>query len=212
MDWSSIEPVLIGNLAGEVEWIEGFEAGGDLYEPVAQAAGVSRKTAKVILLAQFYGQGRRKLAWSLGVDEEQAGELVDAVMGGLPKVVAACRAIRNVGNRYGKAQTLSGRICPVAPDFTTGNRSYQGYLAVNYVVQGGAYDLLAEAIFEMHRRGLDDALYVAVHDELVVAAEVADEVEQIMRTPPPALVEMAERVPVLRVGRTELGTHWKEKS
>jgi hypothetical protein len=63
----------------------------------------------------------------------------------------------------------------------------------------------------MHRVGLGDALYRAVHDELVVAADAADDVERIMRTPPPALVEQAGRVPVLRVGRSELGRHWLPK-
>ena len=211
MDWSSIEPVLFANLAGEVGMVAEFEAGGDLYEPVARAAGVSRKTAKVILLAQFYGQGVRKLAWSLGVDEDEAKRLISRVMGPLEAIGRATKAISGIGATYGKTQTLSGRICPIAPDFERGNHRFRGYLAVNYVVQGGAYDLLAEAIYEMHRRGLDDALYVAVHDELVVAADAAHDVEEIMRTPPPVLVEKAGRVPVLRVGRSDLGLYWKAK-
>jgi DNA polymerase-1 len=133
-------------------------------------------------------------------------------MAPLDRVLFATSMIRNIGDRYGKAQTLSGRICPIDLDYRTGNTRYLGYKGVNYVVQGGAYDLLAEAIVEMHRQGLDDALYVAVHDELVVDTAVADDVEAIMRTPPPALVEAAGRTPLLRVGRTDLVHHWMEKS
>jgi DNA polymerase-1 len=211
LDWASIEPVLFANLTGEVGMITEFEAGGDLYLPIAEAAGVSRKVAKVVLLAQFYGQGRRQLAWQLGIDEDQAGELVARVMSPLTAISGATKAIRAIGDSYGKAQTLSGRICPLDADYQSGNRKFLGYKAVNYVVQGGAYDLLAEVLYETHRRGLADAIYIAVHDELVVAADAADEVEEVMRTPPPALIEAAGRTPVLRVGRTELGQHWAEK-
>jgi len=211
MDWSSIEPVVIGNLAGQTDWIEGFEAGGDLYEPVAEAAGVPRKVAKVVLLAQLYGQGITSLGWALGLDPDQTKVVIDRVMGPLDRVRTAIRAIRNVGDKYGMVQTISGRICPLDRDYRTGNQTFLGYKGVNYTVQGSAYDLLAEAIVEMHRRGLDDALYVAVHDELVVATEVAHEVEQIMRTPPEALIQHSGRTPVLRVGRTDLGHYWMEK-
>jgi DNA polymerase I-like protein with 3'-5' exonuclease and polymerase domains len=211
MDWSSIEPVVIGNLAGQTEWIEQFEAGGDLYVPVAEAAGVSRKTAKVILLAQLYGQGITSLGWSLGLEHDETKALIDKVMGPLDQVRELTTKIKNLGNRLGRVQTVSGRMCPIARDSTVGNRGYLGYKGVNYVVQGGAYDLLAEAIVEMHRQGLDDALYVAVHDELVVATDVAHDVEQIMRTAPPAFCNYAGRTPQLRVGATELGHYWMEK-
>lgn len=211
MDWSSIEPVVIGNLAGQIEWIEQFEQGGDLYVPVAEAAGVSRKTAKVILLAQLYGQGITSLSWSLGLEHDETKALIAKVMGPLDRVREVTSTIRNLGNRFGRVQTLSGRVCPIAPDATTGNRGYLGYKGINYVVQGGAYDLLAEAILAMHRQGLDDALYVAVHDELVVATDAAHDVEQIMRTAPPAFCEAAGRTPQLRVGATELGRYWMEK-
>jgi DNA polymerase-1 len=211
LDWSSIEPALFANLAGEMSLIEAYEGGGDLYLPIAQHAGVPRKVAKVILLAQFYGQSRRRLAWSLGLSEDEGSALIDKVMGPLKHITAASTAIKNVASKYGKAQTVSGRICPIAPDYEKGNRAFRGYLAVNYVVQGGAYDLLAEALYAMHLAGLDDAMYVAVHDELVVAAEAAGDVERIMRTPPAALIEQAGRTPVLRVGRSELGRYWLPK-
>lgn len=211
MDWSSIEPVLIGNLAGQTDWIEGFEAGGDLYVPVAEAAGVSRAMAKVILLAQLYGQGVTSLSWALGLEPDNTKALIAKVMGPLDRVREVTSTIRSIGNSYGKVQTLSGRICPIARDPASGNRRHLGYKGINYVVQGGAYDLLAEAIVEMHRQGLDDALYVAVHDELVVATEAAPDVEKIMRTAPAALIEQSGRTPTLRVGRTDLGDYWMEK-
>ena len=55
---------------------------------------------------------------------------------------------------------------------------------MNYYVQGSCYDLLAEALLEIHQQGLGDAVFVAVHDELVVATEAAGDIERIMLTPP----------------------------
>jgi DNA polymerase-1 len=217
MDWSSIEPVYFANVVGESLLIDRFEvdsddkADYDLYMPIAEAAGVDRTRAKVVLLAQLYGQGAPSLGSQLGITEADAYELVRAVMATMPKIVRATEKIKAASERFGKIQTMSGRIVPQDSDPRTGNHRYFGYIGVNHLVQGSCYDLLAEAIYEMHLRGLDDALYMAVHDELVVATEAADEVSQIMLTPPPAFIEAAGRTPRLRVGRADLGRNWMEK-
>ncbi len=68
IDWSQIEPVLAANVAGDVHVLEGYEAGiSDLYSDIARFAQVDRKFAKVILLAQLYGEGLLKLAVDLGL-------------------------------------------------------------------------------------------------------------------------------------------------
>ena len=211
MDWTSIEPVYFANVAGDVGLLSEFEGGGDLYIPVAEAAGVPRSTAKTILLAALYGQGVTSLSIRLGIDEDQARDLRRRVMDRMPQVDKAIRKIRAVGDARGKVQTMSGRIIPLPVDPTTGGRRFHGYKGVNYVVQGSCYDLLAEALAEMDRRGLGDALFAAVHDELVVETSAADEVQRIMTTPPADFVLAADRTPVLRVGRTDLGHNWAAK-
>lgn len=68
IDWSQIEPVLAANVAGDIEVLEGYEAGiSDLYTDIARFSNVLRKEAKVILLAQLYGEGLLKLAVDLGL-------------------------------------------------------------------------------------------------------------------------------------------------
>jgi DNA polymerase-1 len=210
LDWSSIEPAFFANVVGETELIELYESGGDLYQPVMEAAEIARPIAKTVLLALLYGQGVASLSTRLGRSEEETADIVDAVLGRLTRIKDVSRKIRLAGNALGLVQTMSGRIIPLDRDPRTPGRFF-GYRGINYVVQGSCYDLLSEALVEMHRQGLDDALYVAVHDELVVAADAADDVARIMATPPPAFVEMAGRVPVLRTGRSELGYWWKAK-
>jgi len=211
MDWSSIEPVFFANAAGATGLIEHFEAGGDLYMPIAEAAKCDRTTAKVVLLAQLYGQGAKSLAGRLGIDDEEAYQLVAQVRGAMPEITKASDAMKRVADRFGQIQTMSGRIVPQDPDPKTGNRAFMGYQGVNHYVQGSCYDLLAESMLAMHRAGLGDELHMAVHDELIVSTEVADEVAHIMETPPADFIEAAGRTPKLRVGRADLGHHWLAK-
>jgi len=211
LDWSSIEPVYFANVAGESNLLEHFDGGGDLYQPIADMAGTDRTTAKVVLLAQLYGQGAPGLARRLGIEEHAAYELVGEVMATMPRIERASRAIRKASDAFGMVQTMSGRIVPQDPDPRTGNRRYKGYIGVNHYVQGSCYDLLAESIVAMVDQGMGDHLHLAVHDELIVSSEVADEVEHIMTEPPADMIELAGRVPVLRVGRAELGRSWGEK-
>lgn len=208
-DWSSIEPVVVGNLARAD--MSGFEAGLDIYMPVAERARVTRSEAKTVLLALLYGQGVPGLALRLNVSEQEARRISEAVKSAMPEITALIRKVRAYGDRFGMVQTISGRIAPLERDYRSGGNAFTGYLGVNYLVQGSGYDLLAEAIYAMHQRGIAGHLLLALHDELVVGSEVADEVERIMLTPPQDFIEAAGRVPVLRLGRVDLGRHWQDK-
>jgi DNA polymerase-1 len=211
-DWSSIEPVVAAALARDPAVFGPYEQGMDLYEPVAKRAGVERKTAKTVVLAQLYGQGLASLAFRLNITEDQARTLIRSVRESMPRVTRMIERVSWYGSEHGSIQTISGRRIPLPLDYKNGNRSFMGYKAVNYLVQGSAYDLLSCAIAQMAADGLADELQLAIHDELVVSTSVADDVGWIMSTPPPELVRAAGRVPVLRVGRSDLGMHWEDKA
>jgi DNA polymerase-1 len=79
---------------------------------------------------------------------------------------------------------------------------------VNYFVQGSAYDVLAETEIAIHEAGLSDAIYLAVHDELVVDADARHEIRKIMETPPERLCRWAGRTPVLRTDMAHMAGRW----
>jgi hypothetical protein len=58
--------------------------------------------------------------------------------------------------------------------------------------------------------GLADGLYICMHDENVVAAEVAHDVRRIMERPPQRLIELSGRVPKLRTDAAYLGDRWDD--
>ena len=206
IDWSSIEPVVVANMAGDTAFLEPFEAGGDLYAPLVRAAGVERKTAKVVLLAAMYGQGRAKLAATLGVDEDTATRIQRDVFTAMPQTKRFMDKIRGLGDQHGVIITGAGRVLTIPRDPAT--RQFYGYKAVNYAVQGSAYDVLADTLVAVEVAGMGDAVHLAMHDELVVDSEAAPDIRRIMETPPEWLCRWAGRTPVIRTDTNPLGAHW----
>lgn len=212
IDWSQIEPVVAANVAGDLAPLNVYETGeADLYKEVGRLAGVSRKDAKVMLLAQMYGQGMGRLSREMKISEEAAYELREQIFRTMPRTRELIGKLRGLGLRHAKIFTLSGRIIPVPmvrmPDGAWKRAAYKG---VNYFVQGSAYDVLADTLIRVEQEGLGDAVYLAMHDELVVSESAARDVERIMQTPPERLVMMSHRTPVLRTDYKVLGERWDE--
>jgi hypothetical protein len=209
IDWSAIEPVVAANVARETAVIDLYEAGGDFYEVVAEmAGGIARKQAKVVLLAQMYGEGMPKLAADLDISVDDAWGLRNQIFRSVPRLDRTLRRLREIGREHRLISTMSGRIVPVPVGTYDGQVSVQAHKAVNYFVQGSAYDVLAETLVAVDDAGLSDAVYLAMHDELVVSTSAAADVQKIMETPPPRLCELSGRTPVLRTDRADLGERW----
>lgn len=212
IDWAQIEPVLTANIAGDLPILAGYEDGSsDLYSDLASFASIPRKTAKVVLLAQMYGEGIRKLAADLRTDQDTARTYREHIFDAMPRVSRLLFRLRELGRAHRKIFTLSGRILtvPMGRPFEEGGPvSVATHKAINYFVQGGAYDLLAEAMIAVDSAGLGDAIYLGMHDEMVVSQSAAHDIEAIMATPPPRLVELAGRVPILRTDSAVLGERW----
>jgi len=209
IDWSQIEPVTAANIAGDRAVLAGYEDGSsDLYTAVAELAGVPRKTAKVIVLAQMYGEGIRKLAADLKISMDEAEQLKRAVFGAMPKVANLIYRLKRIGEDHKTIFTLSGRILTVPSGVKNGFPWVATHKAVNYFVQGSAYDILAEALVRVEAAGLGDAVYLALHDELVVSSSAAHDVRKIMEEPPERLCRLAKRIPVLRTDLAEMGERW----
>lgn len=206
IDWSSIEPVVVANAAGDTDFLHGFNyEAADLYQPIVQYAGVDRKTAKVVLLAAMYGQGRALLAHNLGTTEDQAQEIQARVFQAMPQTRRFLDALRMEADTKGATVTADGRVLPVPTD-PAGR--VMGYKATNYFTQGTAYSVLSSTIYRLERAGLADAIQLAMHDELVVTASAQDQVRQVMETAPDWLVEFTGHPVVLRTDTNALPGHW----
>lgn len=212
----------------------------DAYLGIAEFAGITRDEAKTVLLAQMYGQGLTQLATKLGaITSAEAGliratcdkfdiypgdaaerlglegfkraqDVRDMVMSAMPETAKLIKKLKNIGQEYGVVITVSGRVLPIPMATYKGRTGRMTHKAVNYFVQGSAYDLLAESLVRIMDAGLGSAVYLAMHDELVVSREAAEDVRRIMSTPPERLVFMAGRTPILRTDMEELGERWRK--
>lgn len=206
LDWSSIEPVVVANCAGDKDFLAGFnDHGADLYEPITKHAGVTRKVAKVVLLAAMYGQGRALLASNLGVTEAEAADVQTKVFEAMPQTRQFLDALRISGDEKRCTMTADGRLLPVPSDK---QGRVMGYKATNYFTQGTAASVLSETINAIHRAGLGKHVRLAIHDELVVDAEAAEAVRTMMETPPAWLNEFAGHKVVLRTDSNPLPDRW----
>jgi DNA polymerase-1 len=244
VDMRQIEPVVIANIAGDTQALDSYEAGEKFYVAVGDFAGLHYKVAKVVVLGSLYGLGIGKMAADLGVSIPQARAIQAKVWEVLPRTYALAgrgKKLQSLAQKHKKIFTLSGRILPIPagywdcwerhdPDdiaeilrcpYCKKDEKHFGqrwgvleHLGVNYPTQGGAYDLLAEALYAIGKAGLGDAVKFLMHDEIVCDSDAADDVQRIMETPPPRLIWMAQqavpgRVPVLKTDRADcVGESW----
>lgn len=205
LDWSQIEPVTMALMAGDTDFLLPFEAGEDLYEPIQRACALpmtkeGRGIAKVVLLQTMYGSGVRKLAETINHTQESAAQIRRQMFEAMPKSALWITQVQQTAERHGRVITARGRILSVDPEFS--------YKATNYVVQGSAYDTLADTILKCERDGIGDDLYIAMHDELIVSTPVAEHVQHLMMDPPDTLVRWAKRTPTFRTDREDMGRTW----
>ena len=123
IDWSSIEPVVLTNVAHDFEYLKDFNKGGDLYIPSAKIAGLipnelseeeaanhpGRKQAKTVVLANMYGQGKALLAKNLGVSIEEAEGIKNQYNSAMQPTVNFLARVRDFAGQHGFIRTIDGR-------------------------------------------------------------------------------------------------------
>lgn len=113
IDWSQIEPVTMANMARDVEFLEGFENGEDLYDPIMRSCGCDRDTAKVVLLSTMYGSGIVKLAATIGHTEESAAQIRRQMFAAMRRSAKWMSMVQEIAETHGRVITAGGRILPV---------------------------------------------------------------------------------------------------
>lgn len=224
VDWSSIEPVVLANCAGDVDFITPFNRGEDLYLPVARAAGLipwdlsdeeamehpGRKKAKVIQLAGMYNMGLRTLAKSLKTDINTAASLQAGMRAAMATTYDFMDYITDECANTGCVITIAGRVLDERKYVNGLPDEIIDRVAVNHFCQGSAADILYSSTVQLEKWGYGDAVHLWVHDELVCDAEYVEVVQEAMRTVPKWLADAARIEPLLRVDAQPMGRHWQK--
>ena len=182
-DYSQVELRILAHVSGEPKLREAFAAGEDIH--AATAAEVlgkerseltkdERNVAKMVNFGIIYGISAFGLSENLSIPREDAQTYIDTYLARFPHVQDFIQRTIEQAERDGHATTLFGRRRPV-PELKARNRQTRGFgerLAVNFVMQGTAADVIKAAMVSIHRRlreeGRAARLVLQVHDELLL--------------------------------------------
>jgi DNA polymerase-1 len=182
-DYSQVELRILAHVSGEPKLREAFAAGEDIH--AATAAEVlgkeraeltkdERNVAKMVNFGIIYGISAFGLSENLDIPREDAQTYIDTYLARFPQVQDFIQRTIEQAEEDGYATTLFGRRRPV-PELKARNRQTRGFgerLAVNFVMQGTAADIIKAAMVAIHRRlreeGRAARLVLQVHDELLL--------------------------------------------
>ncbi len=184
-DYSQVELRILAHVSGEPKLREAFAQGEDIH--AATAAEVlgkeraeltkdERNVAKMVNFGIIYGISAFGLSENLEIPREEAQEYIDAYLARFPLVQDFIERTIERCTEEGYATSLFGRRRPV-PELKASNRQTRSLgerLAVNFVMQGTAADIIKKAMVAIHARlreeGRSGRLVLQVHDELLVEA------------------------------------------
>jgi DNA polymerase-1 len=193
-DYSQVELRVLAHVTGEKELIEAFQRGEDIHrrtaaevyavEPDAVTSDM-RRIAKVVNFGVVYGLSDFGLARDTGMSREDAHAFIDAYFRNFPAVTAYLEGVRNHAREYGWVESFIGRRRYIA-DIRAANRQLRfaaERMAVNMPIQGGAADIMKQAMIlvdqGLRESGLRSRILLQVHDELLLEAP-AEEVDVLV--------------------------------
>jgi DNA polymerase I len=193
-DYSQVELRVLAHVTGEQELIEAFQRGEDIHRrTAAEVYAVApedvtpdmRRIAKVVNFGVVYGLSDFGLARDTGMSREDAHTFIDAYFRNFPAVTTYLEAVRNHAREYGWVETFIGRRRYIA-DIRAANRQLRfaaERMAVNMPIQGGAADIMKQAMIlvdtALREKGLRSRILLQVHDELLLEAP-SEEVDDLV--------------------------------
>lgn len=197
-DYSQIELRLLAHISGDENMISAFRSGEDIHTSTAATVfGVDidrvtpelRKRAKAVNFGIVYGIGEYSLSEDLGISRAQAKRYIESYLESYPAVKSYLSGVVKDAKELGYVTTMFGRRRYI-PELSAQNKNLQHFgerVAMNSPIQGSAADIIKIAMINVHRRikesGIDAALILQVHDELLIEANknCADEAMTILR-------------------------------
>lgn len=220
-DYSQIELRLLAAVSGDEKMISAFCEGADIHtETAASVFGVPRgevtpemrKRAKAVNFGIMYGIGDYSLSRDLGITRRQAADYIESYMSRFPAVRAYLDKEIESAERDGFVTTMFGRRRYI-PELASQKKNMQAFgrrVAMNSPIQGAAADIIKLAMINTARalreNGLDAALILQVHDELIVesAKECAERAAEILKSE----MENAVKLAVPLTVETGIGKTW----
>ncbi|SHK55709.1 DNA polymerase [Actinacidiphila paucisporea] len=200
-DFSQVEVRVAAALSRDRTLMAVIASGVDIHDATAELmygkgfAKEQRTVSKRATFGTIYGGGAKALAAQTGVPVSVARGVIQRWQRTYPEVIRFGKDIANATTVI----TGSGRRIPADPA--------RPYANSNYAIQSTARDLLVAAVYQLATEGgLHGALWLFVHDEVIVQAP-AHRAEEVRRLLQEAMTATFRGVPIAADAEI-LGTHW----
>lgn len=223
-DYSQIELRLLADVANIPTLREAFHMGQDIHArtasevfgiPIEDMDPLTRRRAKAINFGIIYGISAFGLGRQLGIPAGEARSYIDTYFARYPGIRDYMERKKEEAQTYGYVLTPFGRRCyvPGIAEKSAARRQYAERQAINAPLQGGAADIIKQAMVRLpralHEAGLHSArLLLQVHDELLLEAD-AHEAEAVARTAK-NVMEAAATLSIPLVVETGIGQNWAQ--
>ncbi len=188
-DYSQIELRILAHVAKDQAFQTAFGADLDIHAataaeifgvPLDQVTSEMRRKAKAVNFGVAYGQTPFGLARALAIPQKEAKDFIDAYRRKYSGVHHYTIETVAFAHRHGYVETLLGRKRKL-PGLKSSNRQERDFAeraAINAPIQGSAADLIKLAMLKVQRaldrEGLETAMVLQVHDELVFEVPPAE--------------------------------------
>lgn len=222
-DYSQIELRLLAHLSHDSNFVDAFNAGGDIHRqtaaiifdvPLESVTPEMRGRAKTINFATIYGQGPHALSRQLGIAHAEARDFIAKYFERFEGVKRYLDSMVEFARENGYVQTIFNRrrYIPELRERNFNMRAFGERTAANSPIQGSAADLIKIAMIRVdetfRERGFESKMLLQVHDELVfdVAPAELDAVRDVVAYQ----MEHAAKLSVPLVVDVGIGDNWLE--
>lgn len=222
-DYSQIELRILAHLAQDENMIQAFADGIDIHTKTAaevfgreldDVTPLERSRAKAVNFGIVYGISDFGLSRDLKISRPEAKDYIDNYLASYPSIQSYMAEIVEKGKHDGFVETILGRRRYI-PELASKNRNIRNFgerIALNTPIQGSAADIIKIAMIGVHKRlkeeGLQSALLLQVHDELIV--DTARGEEEKVETLVKEVMRNAAALSVPLVVDTSFGESWYE--
>ncbi len=222
-DYSQIELRLLAHLSHDSNFVDAFNAGGDIHEqtasiifdvPLESVTPEMRGRAKTINFATIYGQGPHALSRQLGIAHAEARDFITRYFERFEGVRKYLDSMVEFARENGYVQTIFNRrrYIPELRERNFNMRAFGERTAANSPIQGSAADLIKIAMIRIddafRKRNFASKMLLQVHDELVfdVAPDELNDVRDVVAYE----MENAAKLSVPLVVDIGTGNNWLE--
>lgn len=168
-DFKQVEFRLAAAYAKELELLDIFNSGDDIFGIMAKRMGTVRQVIKTFIYATLYGAGKNKIHLVLNMPKLESDQFYDEFHGTWP-------GFRRISEKATKLATRDGYI-----EYWSGRRRHlhksEAHKAFNSIIQGGAFEIIKRRMLELRR----EPIVLQVHDSITCESDNSYDVDRIKR-------------------------------